>query len=174
MLFNNLEVIKDTYYGSFTNQVNKGKVSEDTFKKVAKKNGYIVKKTTDKQNRMNHIDFILTKNNDYLTVDVKTVGKYGFTGELQNNYGYPGSIYGDASQIAYVDIYKNIIYIYNRTDIVDLIEKKVDMTIPVENVDAHGPCKYRRFNRTLWKDVWVILDHNDLDKLPKIEWKIEL
>lgn len=156
------------YYSRFTAQCSKGELAEQTFKTIALEKGYAVDKTESDTDKYRHIDFILNGN---ITVDVKSMKKYGYIVEIQNNWGYPGWLYGKADYIAMVS--DECIRIFRRQDLVDLIESKVTDTMVYDSTDKQKAF-YRLYNRSLygWKDRFCICPDKDILALQHRIWRI--
>lgn len=164
------------YYSNYSDAVNKGKIAEQTLAKTAKKNGFKVAKSTTNQDKYRHIDFTLTRDT-VITVDVKNVGSIGFTSELVNNWGYPGSLFGDADYIAYVDLFNRKIYLVQRTAIIDLLVSKGVINANGEPLHpiyhpSNNKYEYVLYNRPEWKDLWIVLNNSDIVAIAGLTWEI--
>lgn len=165
------------YYSSFKSQVKRGNLSEQTFTKVASSLGYSVSKATLQEDKYSHIDFFITYNDKTWSVDVKTVGKLGFTSELINNWGYPGSLHGKADFIAYID--RHCVYLLSRTRLITHIYNKLNITenqlkLTSKETSTYNTIyrHYKLYTRPQWKDCWLILDPEDIKGLASKTWNI--
>jgi len=160
-----------SYYSNYSKQVDKGAKSEEIFRDIAIINGHKPFLSTDKQNKRAHIDMFLLKDDKIASFDVKSVGNWGYTSELLNNYGYEGSLYGSADMMAYVSD-KNIL-IVNRYDLIKLVESKVNGAAPITLKGQPKPyTPYTRKEKYGWKDSWIVIDVNDLLRLKHTLWNI--
>lgn len=158
------------YYSKYGKQVSKGALAESTFKKTAISRGWYCHETKPTDNKYRHIDFVIynMKSKNYYTVDVKCVGKFGYTSELTNNFNKKGSLYGEADFIAYVS--SNEILLVNRKELVKLVESKINTTKPIKRTGT--PKKYVKYTRPQWDDVWTLLDKEDILNLNHKIWEI--
>lgn len=163
------------YYSNYTKQVNKGQESEDKFELLAKKEGFKVKKATKKENKILHIDFYISKVCHIYSVDVKTVGKYGYTSEIQTNWGGLGSLFGEADYMAYVD--GKIIRLVNRVKLVELVKSKI---VEPDNIHDSSEAEwidnpyYKIFQRKSygWSDEWIMIPSIDILDLVEYTWSL--
>lgn len=163
------------YYSAFKSQISIGEQSELKFKETALKQGFKVKKSTKTQNRCHHIDFFITKDGNTKSVDVKTIGKYGVTAEIQNNKGGLGSLLGQQDYLAYVD--NKFIYIVDRKELLELVKEKIINKDDIHNSNEAAYISnpfYIIFQRKdfNWNDMWIMIDRLDLYKLVKMKWEI--
>ena len=163
------------YYSQYKHQIMKGIESEQIFKDEATRRGYKPVPSPLTINKLAHIDYFITSPVDKITysVDVKSVGKRGYTIEIQNNQGYPGSIFGEQDIVAYVS--KTDILLVPRNSILTLLESKSLITYtnlgpqPSSIVEIiTGPThweSYQLYSRPQWKDLWCIANRSDLKPL---------
>lgn len=162
------------YYTQYKKQNKIGQESEDSFKEIAKKQGYKVKKATKKENKRLHIDFYITKDGCTSGVDVKTVGKNGFSVEISNNFGYAGSIFGEAKYMGYIS--RNTIYLVDREKLLEMVLKNIKGE-DVYQSDAFYTIEYpyyRLYTRNQkygWNDEFIYVPSIDMIGLATEIWR---
>lgn len=161
------------YYRKYQEKINRGEEGEELFKKLARKMGFKCRKATERQNKREHIDFILTnEDGEKIKVDVKTRKRYGFIAEYKNNYGYEGWIYGSADYIAEV-LDDDSVHFYNRQVLFDAIYQKTKFgeVYSSEQGLPHEPyVLYTRRENYGWKDLWIIVPDEDLKEVEASVW----
>jgi hypothetical protein len=158
------------YYSQYRKQISKGKKAEEIFEEQARVRGYKILAVTDEQDKFMHIDTIVfdIREQRIAMIDVKSMKKYGFIVELQNNLGYKGWIYGRSDMIAVHRGDKFLIF--KREDILNLVNKNVNHGIVKTSVPGETKEPYTIYNRPEWKDRWVIVKEDDLLKLKHNTW----
>lgn len=162
------------YYNKYHNQINDGKEAEKLARKILRYNDFKVYNSTKEQNKLLHIDLICLHipSDTSCTIDVKNVGKYGYTCELSNNLGYSGSLYGNADYIGYVNLTEQTLELVNRKQLIELVDSKIpDKTNSLDSSFAQSiPGPYIIYDRKRygWNDKWVILDHKDLLPITRV------
>ena len=162
------------YYSQFNKGINQGQVAEDKFVELAKKQGYKVKASTKKQNKQDHIDFFITKDDVTYAVDVKSKGKRGFSVEIQNNWSGDGSVFGKADFMCYVD--GGVIYLIDRLELIEhvranLQDDTVHQSSVFEYIDNPYYRLYTRKKAYGWSDEWLICTSTNIYQLAKMIWR---
>lgn len=164
------------YYNSYKRQISVGKQSENTFKETMKKNKIPVKKATRTENKNLHIDLYIDLSGCLDGVDVKSIGKFGYTVEISNNWGTEGSIFGKAKYMAYVG--SNKIYLVLREKLLDFVRKELKDDVVHQSDEFYyiNDPYYRLYTRNTrygWKDEWVVCKTVDIMNLIEREFIYE-
>ena len=147
-----------------------GLKTENLFEKTAKKENFIVRKSSLSEDRFKHIDFFLEQDHFKYSVDVKarkktTRGDVKVNDEwtwieFKNVLGRKGWLYGDADYIAFerADDFLMI----NRENLVKFCEDKVDLKTMVSRAYQ---AEYKVYQRKGRKDLITRVRMDDLANL---------
>ena len=161
----------------YVDSVKTGEFTERQLEILATKKGYIVTKSTKKQDIHEHIDYIFedSTRTKKLTVDVKARKRISRDGEQQDEWmwvefknvlGLIGWLYGKADLIAFE--LENDFIIVKRKDLLDLCEKIVDKTKIVTSAKLAKYVGYKRFKR---KDLISLINISDIKSLKHEIWQ---
>lgn len=142
-------------YGLRPMSILEGSISEDQFSKILQKKGWSVI-PSDRELQYKHVDFILTKENVQLTVDVKSKKRLSKTDqnlnqewlwvEFAGHSGLPGWLYGLSTHIAF-HINEGFLLV-NRQNLAEFCEKRVDLEAPTwEWASEPQDAKYKLYRR---------------------------
>lgn len=154
-----------------------GSKSERLFIGLASRNGFSVKPSSINQNKINKIDFFLTKNETTKSVDVKARKKLSSSNknynddwtwvEFKNADGFKGWLYGDADYIAFEK--EDYYLIVDRISLLNFCLKNVDME--KEFARFSEDAKYRLYNRRDSEEICLVKT-SDIKKIKRTTiWK---
>mgnify|MGYP003665356979 FL=1 len=147
-----------------------GLKTENLFEKTAKKENFIVRKSSLSEDRFKHIDFFLEQDHFKYSVDVKARKKTNRDDakvndewtwiEFKNVLGRKGWLYGEADYIAFerADDFLMI----NRENLVKFCEDKVDLKTMVSRAYQ---AEYKVYQRQGRKDLITRVRMDDLANL---------
>ena len=153
-----------------------GRKAESSFAKSAIKHGWRVEPSSEDSNKNEHFDYIMSKDDRSLKVEVKGRKRMGrkdqtvqdeliwieFHGVRKDDQGW---LYGKADLIAFE--LKNSFRIVRRTDLLDLVEKLVDFKVRVRRSNEALYKLYSRYGRS---DSLTMIKSEDLLKITSLEW----
>lgn len=153
-----------------------GKRAEDIFVILAKKRDYIVRKSTQEE-EFQHIDYVMTKNNQKISVDVKGKKKISRSDifadddlvwvEWKNVNGKNGWLHGKADLIAFEQ--EDHFLIGSRNQLAILCSKLVDFNRRVDKPYEALNAIYQRAGR---KDNVSLVRVKDIESgIRTIRWK---
>ena len=147
-----------------------GLKTESLFEEVAKKENFIVRKSSLSEDRHKHIDFFLEQDHFKYSVDVKarkktTRGDVKVNDEwtwieFKNVLGRKGWLYGEADYIAFERA--NDFLMVNRENLVKFCEDKVDLETMVSRAYQ---AEYKVYQRQGRKDLITRVRMDDLANL---------
>lgn len=153
-------------YGDRIKSIDEGNSSEELFSKVMKDRGWDVRSANiDEQYK--HIDFFLSKNGVFISVDVKAKKRLSSTDsdfltgwlwvEIAGHAGNPGWLYGEQSHVAFHT--EEGFLIVSRKSLVGFCESKIDLEAPTwEWATESKDAKYKLYRR------WYANDGKSLEK----------
>jgi hypothetical protein len=153
-----------------------GRKAESSFAKSAIKHGWRVEPAPEDSNKNEHFDYIMSKDDRLLKVEVKSRKRMGrkdsnvqdenvwieLHGVRKNDQGW---LYGKADLIAFE--LKNSFRIVRRTDLLDLVKKLVDFNTRVE---TSKETLYKLYSRLGRFDSLTMIKADDLLKITSLEW----
>lgn len=153
-----------------------GKMAEDVFMALAEKREYIIRKATQ-QEEFDHIDYVMSKNNQKVSVDVKARKKISRKDHEQNDHlvwvewknvnGNVGWLHGKADLIAFEQEHDYLIA--SRNQLAILCERLVDKNIRAESPHAALHRIYQRFGR---KDQLSLIRISEIEEnIKSVRWK---
>lgn len=153
-----------------------GQKAESLFAKSAIKHGWVVEPAPADSNKNEHFDYIMSKEDRSLKVEVKSRKRMGRQdSDVQDEYVWielhgvrkddDGWLYGKADLIAFE--LKNSFRIVRRTDLLRLVKKLVDFNTRVEKSTE---ALYKLYSRSGRSDSLTIIKANDLRKITSLEW----
>ncbi len=153
-----------------------GQKAEDIFMRLAERREYIIRKATQ-QEEFDHIDYVMTKNNQKVSVDVKARKRISRSDSEQNDFlvwvewknvqGKAGWLYGKADLIAFEQEHDYLIA--SRNQLAILCEKLVDQKTIAEHAHAALNKIYQRQGR---KDKLSLVRVLDIEEnIKTIRWK---
>lgn len=144
----------------------RGEYSELCFKKIILKHGLKIIKANVSSNKYSHYDFKIEYNNRFYSVDVKAQKKVSrrdnqLTDKLWIEFrgitGKPGWLVGKADFIAFG--LNNKFLLVDRGELVELVERKVNLTLKVH---AASDALYAIYTRNGREDVLTMILAEDL------------
>lgn len=159
------------HYGQFTQSIKEGNHAESSFEESMQKLGFIVKKSSKKQDMYDHIDYYITSpDGNESSVDVKakkrSARNANFTDdiwvEITNVRGNSGWLYGKQDLIAF-DTGEHFVMV-TRDTLRGYIEQVIDFDLPyvTSPINAH----HRLYQRTGRQDEITIIKKQELTHLP--------
>lgn len=125
-----------------------GDSGESLFESFLKRKGMKVRPTTNEENRLQKIDYVGVLNDKVYKFDVKVKDEDHVWIEIQNNWAYPGSIYGNSTHFAIIYRNTNIVGIMKTSDLRQFVVDNVDPVFTDKTgKDVPYHCFYRRVNR---------------------------
>ena len=147
-----------------------GLKTESLFEEVAKKENFIVRKSSLSEDRHKHIDFFLKQDHFKYSVDVKARKKTNRDDakvndewtwiEFKNVLGRKGWLYGEADYIAFERA--NDFLMVNRENLVKFCEDKVDLETMVSRAYQ---AEYKVYQRQGRRDLITRVRMDDLANL---------
>lgn len=144
-----------------------GQKAEDMFMALAKKREYIIREA-NQQEEFDHIDYVMVKNNQKITVDVKARKRISRSDAEQNDFlvwvewknvqGKNGWLHGKADLIAFEQEHDYLIV--SRNQLAILCEKLVDFKTIAESPHAALNKIYQRNGR---KDKLSLIRISDIE-----------
>jgi len=137
--------------GRYPLEMEHGQRAENCFKGLAERRGYTVIKTSPSVDMMQHVDFILTRDEERFGVDIKARKKASRQSnsyddeyvwvEFHNVRGDPGWLYGGADKIAFEQADKFVLV--DRESLKDYCETTVAPLFVDKSSDAIYKCRQR-------------------------------
>ena len=154
-----------------------GSKAERIFASVAGNLGYVIRASTEDENRIKRVDFYLDKDKEIKGVDVKARKKicshdkkyndHWTWVEFQTANGFPGWMYGESDYIAFEK--EDHFLVVNTESLRNLAESLVDRS--KEFVKTSGEARYRIYQRRGEEELSLIKT-SDIKKLKRIAiWK---
>jgi hypothetical protein len=154
-----------------------GKRAEDVFMVLAQRREYIIRESTDAEDKFDHIEYVMTKNNQKISVDVKARKKISRRDLDQNDFlvwvewknviGKKGWLYGKADLIAFEQEHDYLIV--SRNQLALLCERLVDQKTIAESPHSALNKIYQREGR---KDKLSLIRISDIENnIKSLRWK---
>jgi hypothetical protein len=154
-----------------------GARSEERFKKIALHKGFSCRPSTKEENIKAHIDYFLSFENLFFSVDVKSFKRISRSSktfdldwvvvELKNVLGNKGWLYGGANVIAFEREFDFLLV--GRNFLKNFVES---LNINPKLVSSSDLAKYRLYQRRGRKDLITYIKSSDLLKIQGIKiWK---
>lgn len=151
--------------------ISRGANTEKSFQELMNSRGWKMKKSTQKEDMFEHWDFLMSKGEHSLKVDVKSTKKLNRQDtntdnsiiwvEMLNVRGNDGWLYGKADYIAFqTDSGYSFI---KREDLIGVVKAKVTSKKVADSRDA----LYNLYTRRGRKDLLTILKYSDIESLCK-------
>ena len=136
-----------------------GGVAEKRFSRAALKKDLIIKKSTRKEDRRDHVDFWIEYDGKEFGVDVKGNNLPDeMWCEFKNVIGNPGWMYGKAHYIAFDMPEEGGFVVVRRMDLVSFCEENVSDVFVKNKTEAH----LKKYMRDGNEDVITIIKLNDI------------
>lgn len=153
-----------------------GTQAEKLFLKTANEyNCKLIRKANPNEDKFEHWDFLLSKNEKQFTIDIKAhkheyrngpLLKYWFWFEFKNVKGNKGWLFGQADYIAFE--YFGKFLLYNRKELAKIVVSLVDTKCLVKKPKE---AKYKLYQRHGREDQVSLIKISDLPE-PKAKWII--
>ena len=159
----------------FKNSYKEGRVSERKFADIAIQKGFNVKKSSNKQDIFDHIDYFLYKDDQAISFDVKAQKRISRSGsinservwiELTNVNGNDGWIDGKQDCIAFE--FPESYIVVNRLSLREYVYSIINFNLPV--VSSSYEAHYRIYQRRGRRDRITTINKEDLLKVKHRIW----